>query len=100
MLRAQQPQRPALIQQQGQPRQQTIALQPQVRGQLGAAGGQQIVVQAAGGPGQPAGLTRQLVMAHQRQGGQILQVSQGGQHHQIVVSQGGQIIINPPSSKS
>ena len=99
MLRAQQTasQRPALIQQQGHPRQQTIALQPQVRGQLGQAGaGQQIVVQA-GGPGQPAGLTRQLVMTHQRQGGQILQVSQGGQ---IVVSQSGQIIINPPSSKS
>ena len=50
-----------------------------------------------------AGMTRHIVMTHGGaaggtpvRSGQILQVTgQGGQQHQIVVSQSGQIILNP-----
>ena len=72
-----------------------------------AARQQQIVV-ATSAP-HPAGnatggLTRHIVMTHSGgtpvRSGQILQVTgQGGHQHQIVVSQSGQIILNPSSSK-
>merc|ERR1719270_1171264 len=71
-----------------------------------ARGQQQIVVatstphQVASGATGAAGLTRHIVMTHSGgtpvRSGQILQVTgQGGQQHQIVVSQSGQIILNP-----
>ena len=69
--------------------------------------GQQRQVVVATGAGQAAGqqgVTRQIVMSQGGtpvRSGQILQVTgTGGQQHQIVVSQSGQFIINPPSSKS
>lgn len=90
---------------------QTIALQPAggVRaGQFlvapgGTSGTRQQIVVASSGHG---GVSRQIVMTTQGGGtpvrpGQILQVtSQGGQQHQIVVSQSGQIILNPQTAKA
>jgi len=75
-----------------------------------AAGRQQQIVVATSSPhpvvtGAAAGMqTRHIVMTHSGgtpvRSGQILQVTgQGGQQHQIVVSQSGQIILNPSSSK-
>ena len=101
--------RPGVIQ--GTPR-QTIALQPgAVRtpsGQIvvGSPQGaqnirQQIVVASAGGQQlQAGGSTRQIIMTPSGtqavRSGQILQVTGAGGHvQQIVVSQGGQIVLSP-----
>ncbi|CAB4059366.1 VPS72 [Lepeophtheirus salmonis] len=98
-------------------RAQTISLQPATGRAAGqiimgqavtsasnvSSPGRQIVVAAgAGGTGTALNSSRQIVMTHGgQQVRQVLQVTgQGGQQHQIVVSQGGQIILNPPNSKS